>query len=114
MSRGGPFVCPTNMGCRLPGQIRGRVARRCKGVEVRCGVRMKSVCYILYRVTSLVKQRTPLGPYRRIVPWILGKSWGVGVFSWVRYPCTPRGGPITSYLEERKLNQSQFLRYVGI
>ena len=29
-----------------------------------------------YRGTSLIRKRTPLGPYRRPVPWVLGGSWG--------------------------------------
>ena len=42
----------------------------------------------VYRGTSLIRKRRPLGPYSSHVPWALRRSWGVGVFSWARYPCT--------------------------
>ena len=37
-----------------------------------------------YRGTSLIRKRTPLGPYRRPVPRVLGESWGGGAFSYER------------------------------
>ena len=40
-----------------------------------------------YRGTSSIRRRTPLGPYRKSVPRVLGESIGVGVFLWARYPC---------------------------
>ena len=43
-----------------------------------------------YRVTSLTRIRTPLGPYRRPKPRVLGGSQGVDVFLWARYPCRER------------------------
>ena len=33
-----------------------------------------------YRGTSLIRKCTPLGPYRRLVPRVLGWSWGGGCF----------------------------------
>ena len=33
-----------------------------------------------YRGTSLIRKRTPLGPYRRLMPRVLGGSWGGGRF----------------------------------
>jgi hypothetical protein len=33
-----------------------------------------------YRGTSLVRKRTPLGPYRRSIPRVLGGSYGGGRF----------------------------------
>ena len=42
----------------------------------------------VYRGTSLTRKRTPLGPYRRPMPRILGGLGGVGVFLWARHPCT--------------------------
>ena len=39
-----------------------------------------------YRGTSLIRKRTPLGPYRRPMPRFLMGISGVGVFLWVRYP----------------------------
>ena len=42
---------------------------------------------ISYRGTSLVRNRTPLGPYRRPMPRVLGGPGGVGAFLWARYPC---------------------------
>ena len=42
-----------------------------------------------YRGTSLTRNRTPLGPYRRPMPRILeGVPRGGGIFLWVRFPCT--------------------------
>ena len=35
---------------------------------------------LTYRVTSLARKRTPLGPYRRPMPRVLGGSWGDGRF----------------------------------
>jgi len=47
-----------------------------------------------YRGTSLIRKRTPLGPYRRPMPRVLGGCQGggdqVGVLLWARYPCTCR------------------------
>ena len=40
------------------------------------------------RGSSIARKRTPLGPYRRPTPRVLGGSQGVGVFSWARYSCT--------------------------
>ena len=45
------------------------------------------------RGTSLIRKRTPLGPYRRPVPGVLGGSQGGGIFLWARYPCTPAPPP---------------------
>jgi len=39
----------------------------------------------VYRVTSLIRRFTPLGPYRRPMPRVVGR--GVGVFLLARYPC---------------------------
>ena len=41
-----------------------------------------------YGGTSLVRKRTPLGPYRRPMPRVQGGSRRVGIFLWARYPCT--------------------------
>ena len=41
----------------------------------------------LYRGTSLSRKLSPLGPYRRPMPRVLGGSWGVRVLLWARYPC---------------------------
>ena len=34
----------------------------------------------VYRGTSLLRKRTPLGPYRKPIPRVLGGSWGGGRF----------------------------------
>ena len=34
-----------------------------------------------YMGTSLIRKCTPLGPYRRPMPRVIGGSWGVGVFA---------------------------------
>ena len=34
----------------------------------------------VYRGTSLIRKRTPLGPYPRPMPRVLGRSWGGGDF----------------------------------
>jgi hypothetical protein len=34
----------------------------------------------MYRGTSLIRKRTPLGPYRRKIPRVLGGSYGGGRF----------------------------------
>ena len=31
---------------------------------------------MLYRGTLLIRKRSPLGPYRRPMPRVLGRSWG--------------------------------------
>ena len=41
-----------------------------------------------YRGTSLIRNRTRLGPYSRPMPGVLRGPMGVGVFLWARYPCT--------------------------
>ena len=41
-----------------------------------------------YRGTSLIRNRTPLGPYCRPMPRALKESRGGGLFLWVRYPCS--------------------------
>ena len=38
-----------------------------------------------YRDTSLIKKRTPIGPYRKPLPRVVGRSKGVVVFLWARY-----------------------------
>ena len=40
-----------------------------------------------YGGTSLIRKRTPLGPYRRPMPRVLGGPRGVDAFLWGRYPC---------------------------
>jgi hypothetical protein len=40
-----------------------------------------------YRLISLIRKRTPLGPYRRPMPRVIGGHRGVVIFSWARYPC---------------------------
>ena len=35
---------------------------------------------LMYRGTSLTRKRTPLGPYSRTMPRVLGGSWGGGRF----------------------------------
>ena len=45
--------------------------------------------FMVYGYTSLTRKRTPIGPYCRPMPRVLGgSSSGVGVFLWGRYPCT--------------------------
>ena len=41
----------------------------------------------MYRGTSLVRKRTPVGPYRRPTPRVQGGLRGVGIFLWARYSC---------------------------
>ena len=43
---------------------------------------------VTYRVTSPIRSRNPLGPYRRPMPRVRGGSYGGGCFLWARYPCT--------------------------
>ena len=42
----------------------------------------------VYRDTSLIRKRTPVGPYRRPMPESQGGPRGRGGFLWARYPCT--------------------------
>jgi len=37
-----------------------------------------------YRGKSLIRKRTPLRPYRRPMPRVVGRSWGGGRFLWAR------------------------------
>ena len=47
-----------------------------------CSVSARSVC----RGTSLIRNRTSLGPYCRLMPRVLGGSQRVGVVLSARYP----------------------------
>ena len=38
------------------------------------------IVHVVYRSTSLIRRRIPLGPYRRPMPRVLGRSWGGGHF----------------------------------
>ena len=49
-------------------------------------------CLGTYRGTSLTRKRTPLGPYRRPMPRVLGGSEGVGRFLMSKVPLY--GGPM--------------------
>jgi hypothetical protein len=67
-----------------------------------------------YGGTSLIRKRTPLEPYRRPMPWVLGGSWGGGgVFLWARCPSTARF-PARSTLRNNiplKPHPSQFFQH---
>jgi len=48
--------------------------------KARLGTDRPASGQIKYRGTSLIRKRTPLGPYRRPMPRVLGGSWGGGRF----------------------------------
>ena len=65
--------------------------------------RSRDKCHTDMRITSgragigvlRIKQRNPLGPYRRPMPKVLGASYGVGRFL-AKYPCSHKGVPLAS------------------
>jgi len=65
------------------------IARRlCCGALRGCTFRFVTVCGVQGYLTY--KNPPPLGPYRRLVPRVLGGPMGLGVFLWARYPCRGR------------------------
>ena len=50
---------------------------------------LHDILQVTYRGSSLKRKCTPIGPYRRPMPRVLGGPRGVGVFLWARYPCRP-------------------------
>jgi len=78
----------------------------------------------LYRVTSLIRKRIPIGPYRRTMPRVLWGSRGMGVFLWARYPCTSPAtalGEPPHWLDSKKVmspastvrETRQFTKHIG-
>jgi hypothetical protein len=51
-----------------------------EGDKKRVPEKRDTACHSKYRGTSLIRKRTPLGPDRRPMPWVLGGSWGGGRF----------------------------------
>ena len=60
---------------------------------------------VLYRGTSLTK-RIPLGPYRRLMPRVLGGSEGGGRFLVSEVPLYPSGGERVKFDLKEVLDRS--------
>ena len=78
--RCGPLVTPYVAGWSIALSVRWSLTSAFGSGTICFGVRVQGLGLTVYRGTPLKRKRSPLGPYRRPVPRVLGGSQGGGRF----------------------------------